>query len=192
MLRWKSHINKNKKQNKKQWRILLSFISLMVTFAVKNDVRQCQPSVCTFIVGFTTQAMLAHIWHALPLTAASNTQQQRPFYGHYTGQTALAGTSTYNRRILLVKSFTAHIQITEKTLEFSSTVSYSVSIPLNTNGLVHCCYYWLLSSTLRCGDSVDNTIEENSSIFSLIRMCWLPSARACWQYNFAPTESSSS
>jgi len=81
----------------------------MVTFAVRNDVRQCQPSVCTFIVGFTTQAMLAHIWHALPLTAASNTQQQRPFYGHYTGQTALAGTSTYNRRILLVKSFTARM-----------------------------------------------------------------------------------
>jgi len=32
-----------------------------------------------------------------------------------------------------------------------------------------------------CGDSVDNTVGENSSVFSLIRMRWLPSARACWQ-----------
>ena len=30
-------------------------------------------------------------------------------------------------------------------------------------------------------DSVDNTVEENSSVFSLIQMCWLPSARACGQ-----------
>jgi len=29
-----------------------------------------------------------------------------------------------------------------------------------------------------CGD---NTVEENSSIFSLICMHWLPSARACGQ-----------
>jgi len=34
---------------------------------------------------------------------------------------------------------------------------------------------------LRHGDSVDNTVEENSGVFSLIRMRWLPSARACWQ-----------
>ena len=31
----------------------------------------------------------------------------------------------------------------------------------------------------RYRDSVDNTVEENSSVFSLI--CWLPSARACGQ-----------
>jgi len=31
------------------------------------------------------------------------------------------------------------------------------------------------------GDGVDNTVEENSSIFSLIRMHRLPSARACGQ-----------
>ena len=31
------------------------------------------------------------------------------------------------------------------------------------------------------GDSVDNTVEENSIVFSLIRMHWLPSARACAQ-----------
>ena len=30
-------------------------------------------------------------------------------------------------------------------------------------------------------DSVDNTVEENSSVFSLIQMHWLPSARACEQ-----------
>jgi len=29
----------------------------------------------------------------------------------------------------------------------------------------------------RYGDSVDNTVEENSSVFSLIQMHWLPSAR---------------
>jgi len=28
---------------------------------------------------------------------------------------------------------------------------------------------------------IDNTIGENSSVFSLIRMHWLPSARACGQ-----------
>jgi len=35
--------------------------------------------------------------------------------------------------------------------------------------------------SLRYGDSVDNTVEENSCIFSLIRMRWLLSARACRQ-----------
>ena len=36
-----------------------------------------------------------------------------------------------------------------------------------------------IADTKRCGDSVDNTVEENSSIFSVIQMHWLPSARAC-------------
>ena len=31
------------------------------------------------------------------------------------------------------------------------------------------------------GDSVGNAVEENSSIFSIIQMHWLPSARACGQ-----------
>ena len=31
------------------------------------------------------------------------------------------------------------------------------------------------------GDSVDNTVEQNSTIFSLMQMHWLPSARACGQ-----------
>ena len=35
--------------------------------------------------------------------------------------------------------------------------------------------------SLRYGDSVGNTVEENFSVSSLIRMCWLPSARACGQ-----------
>ena len=30
-------------------------------------------------------------------------------------------------------------------------------------------------------NGVDNTVEENSSVFSLIRMHWLPSAKACRQ-----------
>jgi len=29
------------------------------------------------------------------------------------------------------------------------------------------------------GDDVGDTVEENSSIFFLIQMCWLPLARAC-------------
>ena len=45
----------------------------------------------------------------------------------------------------------------------------------------------VLHTYLRYRDSVDDTVEENSSIFSLIRMRWLPSARACRQLNFAPT-----
>jgi len=40
----------------------------------------------------------------------------------------------------------------------------------------------LILLLLRYGDSV----EENSSVFSLIPMRWLPSARACGQKNFAP------
>jgi len=31
----------------------------------------------------------------------------------------------------------------------------------------------------RYGDSVNNTVEENSSVFSLIQIRWLPSVRAC-------------
>jgi len=34
---------------------------------------------------------------------------------------------------------------------------------------------------MRYGDSVNNTADENSSIFSLVRMRWLSSARACGQ-----------
>ena len=45
--------------------------------------------------------------------------------------------------------------------------------------------------TIRCGDSADNTVEENSSVFSLIRMHWLPSARHAGSKT-APTTSSSS
>ena len=56
------------------------------------------------------------------------------------------------------------------------------------------CWYWLtrvvpgkgllngcVCVCLLFGDSVDNTAEKNSSVFSLIRMHWLPSARACGQ-----------
>ena len=31
------------------------------------------------------------------------------------------------------------------------------------------------------GDSVGNSVEENSNVFSVVRMRWLPSARACGQ-----------
>ena len=42
------------------------------------------------------------------------------------------------------------------------------------------------------GDIVDNTVDENSGVFSPIRMRSLPSARACGQKNSAPTKSSRS
>jgi len=32
------------------------------------------------------------------------------------------------------------------------------------------------------------SVEENSGVFSLIRMRWLPPARACGQLNFEPTK----
>jgi len=59
-----------------------------------------------------------------------------PSHGHYTGQPALAGTSSQNWWILSVQSFTAcmpfaggkqRIRIMEKTLEFSSTVLSTLS-----------------------------------------------------------------
>ena len=40
-----------------------------------------------------------------------------------------------------------------------------------------CVYFYYLWY----GDSADNTVEENSSVFSLIQMCWLPSAWTCGQ-----------
>ena len=173
----------------------------MVTFAVKNDVRQCQPSVYTFIVGFHNTGHvgphMARFTFNSGIKYTTTTTILWPLYRSncisrhfHLQQEDFVGEEFYCPHAFADSN--QHIQITEKTLEFSSTVSYSVSIPLNTNGLVHCCYYWLLSSTLRCGDSVAKTVVENSSIFSLIRMCWLPSSRACGQYNFAPTESSSS
>jgi len=41
--------------------------------------------------------------------------------------------------------------------------------------------FGLLMLNLRYRDSVDNTAEDNSSVFSLIQMHWLLSARACRQ-----------
>ena len=42
------------------------------------------------------------------LESGGQQQQQPPCYGHYTGQPALAGTSSLELRILLVQSFTGH------------------------------------------------------------------------------------
>jgi len=53
------------------------------------------------------------------------------------------------------------------------------------------CVVVVVVLTIRCGDSVDNTVEENSSVFSLIRMHWLLSARHAGSKT-APTTSSSS
>jgi len=42
------------------------------------------------------------------------------------------------------------------------------------------------------GDTVDNTAEENSNVFALIRTHWLPAAMVCVREKSAPTTSSSS
>ena len=42
----------------------------------------------------------------------------------------------------------------------------------------HICELYLLTYT-KVRDNEDNTVEENSGIFCLIRMRWLPSARVC-------------
>jgi len=41
--------------------------------------------------------------------------------------------------------------------------------------------YYMEPAVIMYGDSADNTVDENSSVFSLIRMHWLLSARACGQ-----------
>jgi len=58
-------------------------------------------------------------------------QQQPPFYGHYTGQPALAGTSSQELDFVGAKFYIPHaladgnqrIRIREKTLEFSTVLS---------------------------------------------------------------------
>ena len=40
-------------------------------------------------------------------------------------------------------------------------------------------FQFLLREFKGYGHSVDNTVEENTSVFSLIGMHWLPSARTC-------------
>ena len=50
-------------------------------------------------------------------------------------------------------------------------VSVSVRISLTWMSNLNVFSLW---SCIRYGDSVDDTVEENSSIFSLLRMHWLP------------------
>jgi len=59
-------------------------------------------------------------------------QQQPPFYGHYTGQPALAGTSSYELEDFVGANFyclhsladgNQRIQIREKMLEFSTVLA---------------------------------------------------------------------
>jgi len=72
-------------------------------------------------------------FHHLPSTT---TTQQPPFYGHYTGQPVLAGTSCYELEDFVGAKFSClhaladsnqSIRIREKMLEFSSTVLSTVS-----------------------------------------------------------------
>ena len=57
--------------------------------------------------------------------------------------------------------------------------------------ITYICSVALGAELVMYADSVDNTAEENSSVFFLIQIRWLPSSRACQQENFAPTKSSS-
>ena len=73
---------------------------------------------------------------------------------------------------------------------------HSLSLSSVKSRLVLSLWYWLTQvvpekGQLKTGvrsfghnwyeDSVDNTVEENSNIFTLVWMCWLPSSRACGQ-----------
>jgi len=98
---------------------------------------------------------------AYNLTAANlsrrshaTTQSQPTFYGHYTGQPALAGTFSQELEDFVgAKIYCPHaladgkqrIGIREKTLERNNSVMYTVSVRLSI-GRQHCtkhCNHWL-------------------------------------------------
>ena len=59
----------------------------------------------------------------------------------------------------------------------------SMSVVAVHNGFVLLTIYLcMLLSIWWYRDSVDNTVEDNSSVFSLIRIRWLPSARVCMRH----------
>ena len=71
---------------------------------------------------------------------------------------------------------------------WSSCPWIDIPLPLLLSAVSHLNQFQLIlfllfvwCGMLRHGHSVDNTVEENSSVFSLIRIRWLPSARACGQ-----------
>jgi len=72
------------------------------------------------------------------MTYENNNTAQPPGYGHCTGQPTLDGTSSQELEDFVGAKFyclhaladgSPHIQIREKTLDFSSTVIYAVSVP---------------------------------------------------------------
>jgi len=75
-----------------------------------------------------------------PSPSSSRQQQQPPFYSHYTGQLALAGTSSQELDFVGEKFYCQHapadgnqcIRMPDKTLEFSSTVLSTLSPYLTT------------------------------------------------------------
>ena len=64
-----------------------------------------------------------------------------------------------------------------------SSYAYCSAFAADYFWLRHCinCLLAYFLTYSKCGNSVDNTVEENSSVFSIFRMHWLPSARACGQ-----------
>ena len=116
-----------------------------------------------------------------------------------------------NWRILLEQSFTAHLSLmstlfiqyraVQETLAVNHScrnyfkshkgiyqLPYNTTIPPLTCALglhlIQTCMlvrYIYLCNYLRYRDSVNNTVEANSSVFYLIRMLWMQSVRACRQ-----------
>ena len=75
--------------------------------------------------------------------------------------------------------FTTSIRYRSKGLFFCNTVDWACSFLPSLATTVD--FQLSYSANTRYGDSEDNTVEENSSVFSLIQLRWLPSARACRQ-----------
>jgi len=59
-----------------------------------------------------------------------------------------------------------------------NTLSHSIRKDRLISTILLTEWYFIIK---RYEDSVDNSVQENSSVFSLIRMRWLPSPRACGQ-----------
>jgi len=100
-------------------------------------------------------------------------QQQPPYYGHYTGQPALAGTSSYELEDFVGANFyclhsladgNQRIQIREKMLEFSTVLS-TLSL-------------YLISSSRR-GKFVKDNYKSASGFFSDNGSFGLSSVKGC-------------
>jgi len=64
-------------------------------------------------------------------------------------------------------------------IEFSKYWRHLFALEISNWYVVALIYFSFFGCIVAYGDNVDNTVEENSSVFSLVQMCWLLSARAC-------------